>query len=112
MERVRHEDPSTIRIFAQRDIATVLYPPTCLSEGQNQASVIGAIISGDPPPVSALQTMSAPALDQAVTTCLSKDPDRRSRRVRGAWLGDRGLQNVLSSLVGTPDVCLDAQIKP
>src|SRR6202140_4631115 len=46
-------------------------------EGKSQASVISAIMSSDPTPMSSLQPMTPPALDRAVKTCLAKDPDGR-----------------------------------
>src|SRR5258706_8549414 len=46
-------------------------------EGKSQASVISAIMSSDPPPMSALQSMTPPALDRVVKTCLAKDRDNR-----------------------------------
>ncbi|HSP93791.1 MAG TPA: protein kinase, partial [Thermoanaerobaculia bacterium] len=45
--------------------------------GTSQASLISAIMQSDPPPISAVQPMSPPALDRVVKTCLSKDPDER-----------------------------------
>jgi serine/threonine protein kinase len=46
-------------------------------EGKSQASLISAIMSSDPPPISKLQPMTPPALDRLVKTCLAKDPDNR-----------------------------------
>ena len=46
-------------------------------EGKSQASLIGAIMTSEPPPISQLQAMSPPALDHVVRTCLAKDPDER-----------------------------------
>jgi len=46
-------------------------------EGKTQASVIGAIMSADPPPISSLQPMTPPALDRVVKKCLAKEPDDR-----------------------------------
>ena len=46
-------------------------------EGKSQASLIGAIMSGQPAPIGAVQPVSPPALDHLVTTCLEKDPDER-----------------------------------
>src|SRR6266849_2801905 len=46
-------------------------------EGKSQASVIGAILKDDPPPISTLQPMTPPALERAIKTCLAKDPDGR-----------------------------------
>src|SRR5579864_6325510 len=45
--------------------------------GKTQGSIIAAILAAEPPPVSTLQPMSPPALDQIVGTCLAKDPDER-----------------------------------
>ncbi|HUJ22100.1 MAG TPA: protein kinase [Bryobacteraceae bacterium] len=46
-------------------------------EGKSQASLISAIMDREPPPISALQTMTPPALDHVVRTCLAKDPEQR-----------------------------------
>src|SRR6202043_2325827 len=46
-------------------------------EGKSQASVISAIMSSDPAPISTLQPMTPPTLDRVVKTCLAKDPDER-----------------------------------
>src|SRR6202521_5938856 len=44
-------------------------------EGKSQASVISAIMSSDPTPMTSLQPMTPPALDRVVKRCLAKDPD-------------------------------------
>ncbi len=46
-------------------------------EGKSQASLIGAIMTSEPPPMSSLQTMTPPLLDHVVRTCLAKKPDTR-----------------------------------
>src|SRR6202171_4888006 len=46
-------------------------------EGKSQASVIGAILKDDPPPMSSLQPMTPPALDRVVRKCLAKEPEKR-----------------------------------
>ena len=46
-------------------------------EGKSQASVIGAILKDDPPPMSSFQPMTPPALDRLVKKCLAKEPERR-----------------------------------
>ena len=43
----------------------------------NQASLITAIMSAEPPPISSVAPMSPPALDRLVKTCLAKDPEDR-----------------------------------
>ena len=58
--------------------------------GDSQASLIGAILKDEPPPMSTLQPVTPVALDYIVRTCLAKDPDDRwqsagdvVRQVRG-----------------------------
>jgi len=45
--------------------------------GATQASLISTILRDDPPPISQVQTMSPPALDRVVKTCMAKDPEER-----------------------------------
>ena len=61
-------------------------------EGKSQASLIGAILKDEPRPVSEIQTMSPPALDSIVKTCLTKDPERRWQSI-----GDVGRQLELAA---------------
>ncbi len=46
-------------------------------EGKSQASLIGAILKDDPPPVMTLQPLTPAALGHIVSTCLAKNPDAR-----------------------------------
>ncbi len=64
-------------IFA---LGTVLYEMAAGKKAfsaSNQASLITAIMSADPAPISTAQPMSPPALDRVVRTCLAKDPEDR-----------------------------------
>ena len=45
--------------------------------GKSQASLIGAILKEEPPPLTKLQPMTPPALDRLVRKCLDKDPETR-----------------------------------
>ena len=45
--------------------------------GDTPASVIGAILKDEPPPVSARQPLAPRAFDHLVGTCLAKEPDQR-----------------------------------
>jgi eukaryotic-like serine/threonine-protein kinase len=45
--------------------------------GANQASLISSVMTSNPPPITAVQPMSPPALERLVATCLAKDPEDR-----------------------------------
>src|ERR1700737_1960134 len=71
-------------------------------EGKTQASVIGAILKDDPPPVSSLQPMTPPALDRVVKRCLAKDPDDRWQSANDLtnelkWIAEGGSQVTLAA---------------
>src|SRR6202051_2823527 len=66
-------------------------------EGKTQASVIGAILKDDPPPISSLQPMTPSALDRVVKRCLAKDPDDRWQSTNDLtneleWIAEGGSQ--------------------
>ena len=48
-------------------------------EGTSQASVIAAILSTDPPPISSLQPLTPPALDRVVPRASRKTPTTGGR---------------------------------
>jgi eukaryotic-like serine/threonine-protein kinase len=60
-------------------------------EGKSPASVIAAILAGEPPGIREFQPAISAALDRVVTICLSKDPDNR-------WQSARDLEHVLRGL--------------
>jgi Tol biopolymer transport system component len=45
--------------------------------GRSHASIVAAILTADPQPISSVQPMSPPALDRVVKSCLEKDPEER-----------------------------------
>jgi eukaryotic-like serine/threonine-protein kinase len=45
--------------------------------GKSQASLIAAILSSEPPSISATQPLVPPAFENVVKTCMAKDPDDR-----------------------------------
>ena len=53
-------------------------------EGTSQASLITAIMSSEPRPMSELQPMTPPVLDWVVKRCLEKDPDERWQSAKGS----------------------------
>jgi len=72
-------------------------------DGKTQASVIGAIMSSDPPPISSLQPMTPPALDRVVKKSLAKDPDDR-------WHAAKDLCDELKWIAGGSSQAMAAQI--
>ena len=59
--------------------------------GASQASLIGAILHADPPPISRLMPESPPALDRLVSVCLAKDPAARWSTAHDVVLQLKGL---------------------
>ena len=62
-------------------------------QGDTPASVIGAILKDDPPPISRVLPLAPPLLDRIVTRCLVKDPDDRWQSARDLrialdWTGE------------------------
>jgi len=53
--------------------------------GKSQASLIGAIMNSEPPPISSLQPMTPPALDRMVRRCLAKERDERWQSAFDLW---------------------------
>jgi len=65
--------------------------------GKSQASVISAIMTTDPPPISTLQAMTTPALDHVVRICPAKQPDARWQTAHDVlvelkWIAEAGSQ--------------------
>ena len=55
-------------------------------QGDAAATLIGAILHTDPPPVSTHQPLAPPALDRIVARCLAKDPKDRWQTARDLML--------------------------
>ena len=78
-------------------------------EGKSQASVIGAILKDDPPPISSLQPMTPPALDRVVKKCLAKESEKRWQAASDVcdelkWIAEGGSQAGLraASVIPSP----------
>ncbi len=72
-------------------------------QGKSQLSLASAILEKDPEPISSIQPLTPPALDQVVRTCLAKEPDDRFQsahdlKLQLQWIADGGSQ------VGAPAV--------
>jgi eukaryotic-like serine/threonine-protein kinase len=65
--------------------------------GGSNASLIAAILSSEPPPMSSIQPLSPPALEHVVNTCLAKDPEHR-------WQSARDVSRELSWIATTLDM--------
>jgi tRNA A-37 threonylcarbamoyl transferase component Bud32 len=66
-------------------------------QGASHASLIAAIMSADPEPVSNVQPMAPSAIDRVVGRCLGKDPDERWQTARDlrqelVWIQEGGSQ--------------------
>ncbi len=73
--------------------------------GQSQASVIAAILTADPRPVSQLIPTTPASLDRVVTSCLAKDPDER-------WQNAGDLARELRWIGGGSGVSSGAAVSP
>ncbi len=65
--------------------------------GKSQASLIGAIMNVDPPPMAEIVPLTPPALERLVRACLTKDPEERIQtahdiRLQLEWIRDAGSQ--------------------
>ncbi len=65
---------------------------------KSRASLIAAILTVDPPPISQLQPLTPPALERVVKKCLAKDPDERWQSASDLatelkWLAEGGSQS-------------------
>jgi eukaryotic-like serine/threonine-protein kinase len=84
-------------IFA---MGTVLYEMATARKaftGKSQASLIAAILSSEPQPISTIQPLAPPALDRVVKNCLAKEPDDRWQTAHDVmlelkWIAEGGSQ--------------------
>ena len=64
-------------------------------QGKNKTSLIAAIVSSTPPPVSQVVPLTPPALDHVIRKCLAKDPDDRWQSIHDVadqlgWIAEAG----------------------
>jgi hypothetical protein len=84
-----HEADARTDIFAFGAVVYELLTGRKAFEGKTQASLIGAIMHANPPPVSTVQPLASVRLDRVVNKCLAKNPDDRWQSARdvGGELG-------------------------
>lgn len=75
-------------------------------DGKSQATVIAAILSFEPAPISTLQPLTPPVLDRIVKACLAKDPDARFQtahdlKLQLQWMAEGGSQVGVPSQVSS-----------
>jgi serine/threonine protein kinase/Tol biopolymer transport system component len=70
--------------------------------GKSQASLVAAILASDPPPISMVQPMSPPALEQVIKSCLAKDPDDRFQTVHDLKLQLKWIAQTSASQLAAP----------
>jgi hypothetical protein len=75
-------------------------------EGRSQASLISAIMTVQPAPVSQLVPLTPPAFDRLVATCLAKDPADRVQsahdvKLQLQWAAEGGSQTGAAAVAGT-----------
>jgi Tol biopolymer transport system component len=73
-------------------------------DGKSRTSLIAAILSTQPPPISQVQPVMPPALDHVVRKCLEKDPEDRWQSASDVaselrWVGEAGSQAGVSAIV-------------
>jgi pimeloyl-ACP methyl ester carboxylesterase/predicted Ser/Thr protein kinase len=89
----RAADPRT-DVFALGCVLHEMVTGQPAFSGTSQAALMSAIMSVDPPPVSALQPAAPASLDHAIGRCLAKDPDERWHSTRDlarelGWIATR-----------------------
>jgi len=70
--------------------------------GKSQASLVAAILASEPPPISMVQPMSPPALEQVIKSCLAKDPEERFQTVHDLKLQLKWIAEASASQLAAP----------
>jgi serine/threonine protein kinase/WD40 repeat protein len=70
--------------------------------GKSQASLVAAILASEPAPISMLQPMSPPALEQVIKSCLAKDPEDRFQTVHDLKLQLKWIVEASASQLAAP----------
>jgi len=71
------EADSRTDIFALGEVMSEMATGKPAFSGKSRASLIAAILTTEPQPITQLQPLTPPALERVVEKCLAKDPDER-----------------------------------
>ncbi|MBZ5648023.1 MAG: serine/threonine-protein kinase [Acidobacteriia bacterium] len=82
-------------IFALGEVIYEMATGRAAFTGKTKASLIAAILSSEPKPISEMQPMTPPALDRVIRTCLAKDPEERWQtahdlKLQLQWIAEAG----------------------
>jgi Tol biopolymer transport system component len=82
-------------IFALGEVMYEMATGKAAFNGKSRASLIAAILTADPPPITQLQPLAPPALERVVRKCLAKDPEDRWQSVSDLaselnWIAEGG----------------------
>ncbi|MGA8609215.1 MAG: protein kinase, partial [Candidatus Sulfotelmatobacter sp.] len=82
-------------IFALGEVLYEMATGKPAFSGKSRASLIAAILTAEPQPITQLQPLAPNALDRLVRKCLAKDPDERWQSAKDlsselSWIADSG----------------------
>ncbi len=101
-----HEADARTDLFALGALLFEMATGKHAFEGKSRTSLIAAIVSSQPPPISSVMPMCPPALDHIVRKCLEKEPDERWQSAHDVaeelrWIAQAGSQaGVAASVAG------------
>ena len=84
-------------IFALGEVIYEMATAKAAFAGKSRASLIAAILTTEPPPITQVQPLTPPALERVVRKCLAKDPDDRWQSASDLtselnWISEGGSQ--------------------
>ena len=94
----READPRT-DIFALGALLYEMATGKRAFEAKTRASLIASILDREPPPISAVQPLTPPALERVIRMCLHKDPDERWQSAHDVaaelkWIGTTSSETI------------------
>ncbi len=99
-----HEADARTDIFALGALLFEMATGRHAFEGKSRTSLIAAIVSSEPPPISSVVPMCPPALDHIVRKCLEKEADERWQSAHDVaeelrWIAQAGSQAGVASAI-------------